>query len=329
MKTQTLKKSSAQKVIVTTAARLHMGFFDLNGDLGRMFGSLGLAIDAPSTKIEITAINSDEKPLITLENNQRLDKVVSSLVNALKIEQQFVIKLHKAIPEHSGLGSGTQLALAVGMGLNELFELNLSLAQIAMVTNRGKRSGIGIGTFEHGGLVMDGGQGSKNTLPPIIARHNFPENWRILLINDSAEQGVHGEQEIKAFDALPKVALETAQKLSHIMLMQALPAVVEADYASFSQAIYQLQQATGGYFSPAQGGLFKSKSVAKVLYFLYQNQVFCAGQSSWGPTGFAVFESDAEANDALVQLRLKFEYLKNISFQIVRPKNSGASVLLS
>ena len=329
MNNQDITQVLKQKVIVTASARLHMGFFDMNGDLGRLFGSLGLALDVPTTQVEITTIDFEEKPFVTIENNQRLIKVVNNLVNALTIKQTFSIKLQQTIPEHAGLGSGTQLALAVGMGLNQLFKLNLSLAQIAMITNRGKRSGIGIGTFAHGGLVLDGGQGNKSKPPPIIARHDFPENWRILLILDSLEQGVYGDEEINAFNRLPKVELKTAQYLSHIMLMQALPAIAEQDYANFSQAIYALQTATGDYFAPAQGGLFKSKSVATVLAYLYDQQILCAGQSSWGPTGFAVFESDASAVTMLEQLRLHFVHLTNISFQLTNANNSGAKIVLN
>ncbi len=36
-------------VRVIAPARLHLGFLDLNGGLGRLFGSIGLAIDTPRT----------------------------------------------------------------------------------------------------------------------------------------------------------------------------------------------------------------------------------------------------------------------------------------
>jgi predicted sugar kinase len=35
-------------VSVTVPARLHLGFLDLDGGLGRRFGSLGMALDGPS-----------------------------------------------------------------------------------------------------------------------------------------------------------------------------------------------------------------------------------------------------------------------------------------
>ena len=33
-----------QSIVVTTSSRLHMGFFDLNGGLGRRFGSIGVSL---------------------------------------------------------------------------------------------------------------------------------------------------------------------------------------------------------------------------------------------------------------------------------------------
>lgn len=319
----------AMKVIVTSSARLHMGFFDLNGTKGRMYGSLGVGINAPCTQIEIAR---SEKTIIEINSghhvSENIEKIVKSLKIAHKITQDFSVKIHQSIPEHAGLGSGTQMALALGAGLNRLFNLGLTVPQIAAITQRGSRSGIGIGTFEHGGLVVDGGRGNVDAPPPIIARHDFPQEWPILLIIDNAEQGVHGEHELMAFDALPKASLETAQTLAHSVLMQALPALVERDYAEFSRAIYKLQRATGEYFAPAQGGIFKSKSVTEILNYLYKNNVLCAGQSSWGPTGFAVFKDDVCANATLTLLQQQFSKFNNISFQLVRSKDTGASIQL-
>ena len=319
----------AMKVIVTSSARLHMGFFDLNGTKGRMYGSLGVGINAPCTQLEITR---GEKSIIEMASgyqvSENIEKIVKSLKIAHKITQDFSVKINQSIPGHTGLGSGTQMALALGAGLNRLFNLGLTVPQIAALTQRGSRSGIGIGTFAHGGFVVDGGRGNANAPPPIIAQHDFPSEWPILLIMDNAEQGAHGEHELKAFDALPIASLETAQNLAHRVLMQALPALVERDYAEFSRAIYKLQRATGEYFAPAQGGIFKSKSVAEVLNYLYQNNVLCAGQSSWGPTGFAVFKDDLSANARLTLLQQQFSKYNNISFQLVRSINTGASIQL-
>ena len=227
------------KVTVTSSARLHMGFFDLNGTIGRKFGSLGVSINTPCTQIEIAR---SEKTIFEVISGhhayENIEKIVKSFKISHEISPDFSVKINQSIPEHTGLGSGTQLALALGAGLNRLFNLGLTVPQIAAITQRGSRSGIGIGTFEHGGLVIDGGRSNAEAPPPIIARHDFPQEWPILLIIDNAEQGAHGVQELIAFDALPKAGLEAAQTLAHSVLMQALPALVERDYVEFSRAIY-------------------------------------------------------------------------------------------
>src|ERR1700744_2160008 len=46
-----LLRAMIDSVTVRAPARLHLGFLDMNGELGRRFGSLGLAIDAYETRI--------------------------------------------------------------------------------------------------------------------------------------------------------------------------------------------------------------------------------------------------------------------------------------
>ena len=43
------------RVDVTVPARLHLGLLDLHGGLGRRFGSLGLTLDGPRTRLSATA----------------------------------------------------------------------------------------------------------------------------------------------------------------------------------------------------------------------------------------------------------------------------------
>lgn len=330
----TLENLPIQKVVVTTSARLHMGFIDLNGSQGRLFGSMGVALSAPQT--QLTIIKS-KKTLIEAKNHQYVAKIVEKIKKHLKIEEGFSIRIDESIPEHAGLGSGTQMALAIGAAISALFHLELSAAQIAAITSRGRRSGIGIGTFEQGGLVLDAGRSvlandkeniNSIQIPPIIARHNFPHKWPILLIVDNDDQGVFGDAELQAFERLSQANLATAQYLSHRVLMQALPAIVEHDYAQFSQAIHALQFATGEYFSTAQGGHYKSAKVAAVLHYLNQQGIICAGQSSWGPTGFAIFEDESGANAMLAQLKQRFVQ-SQLHFHIVHAKNTGASIFSS
>ena len=315
------------KVSVTTSARLHMGFFDLNGNLGRRFGSIGVSLQAPMTSLIATPSNS-----ISAQGSvpERVSKITEQLMQSLGLEGGVRIEVVEAIPEHSGLGSGTQLAVAIGMALSRLYGLNLTVKDIAVITQRGMRSGIGLGTFLHGGLIVDGGRALNSKVPPVVAHADFPEDWPILLIFDRSHQGVHGAQEIAAFKALPEFPAESSAILCRHVLMQALPAIAERDLKSFGEAIQALQSLTGDYFAPAQGGArYTSHLVAQALGMLQQAGVDCFGQSSWGPTGFAVFENQTQAEALLQQIKAKFSHEPNLKFELTKANNQPSQLEVS
>jgi beta-RFAP synthase len=232
------------------------------------------------------------------------------------------------LPEHAGLGSGTQLALAIGAAISHLFQLNLSTKELAVLSGRGQRSGIGIAAFDHGGLLIDGGrrmEADSQGIPPLLARYDFPEDWRILLVLDKQLAGVHGEHERAAFEQLPPFSESLAAHLCRHVLMQAMPALLERDLYAFGQAIQVLQSHVGDYFAPVQGGRYASAEVAAVLQYLSASGVACFGQSSWGPTGFAVFADAASAEGHLSQLKTKFAQC-GLSWIICSGYNRGAQL---
>lgn len=319
-----LSSSVPQLVSVFTTARLHMGFLDLGGNLGRKFGSIGLSLDQPSTEV-------------VARRGEGFEGIGPCAQRALSCARDFAARaglaggahltLHSAIPEHAGLGSGTQMALAVGVALTKLYGLSLSLSEIAAMTERGARSGIGIGAFAQGGLLLDGGRGEKTLVPPVIARMDFPSQWRVLLIFDTSASGVHGGQEIEAFRTLPAFPASTSADLCRRVLMQALPAVAEQNLPAFGEAIHEIQCRVGDYFATAQGGgRYTSAVVAQVLEWLLSKGVGCVGQSSWGPTGFAVLESEREAERMLEELENQYAGHHGLSFLLCKARNKGGEV---
>lgn len=335
MTTANIANTLMTKVLIKSTARLHMGFFDLHGGLGRKFGSIGLSLATPC--IELSAIFCDK--LHVTGAALAIDKVsiiAQQLITKLNINGSVSLDIKQHIPEHAGLGSGTQSALAVGTVISRLYNLDLSTAQIAELTGRGGRSGIGIAAFDHGGLLIDGGRVSElsashstltsSKVPPLLARYDFPDDWRILLILDASQPGIHGEVEREAFNKLPEFPENLAAHLCRYVLMQAMPALVEHDLTAFGFAIQELQSHVGDYFAPAQGGRYASLKVGAVLQYLQNMGVACFGQSSWGPTGFAVFENEVEAENHLQQLRMTF-LDSNLTWQICRARNSGAELV--
>ena len=319
---------------VHCSGRLHMGFFDLHGGLGRKFGSIGLTLAEPALMIEaqpaatLKITGTPEVPATVLA---KASAMAQQLISRLNLTGAVDLKISQFIPEHAGLGSGTQIALAVGSAISRLYQLDLSARQIAELTGRGRRSGIGIAAFDHGGLLVDGGRSiapDSNTVPPLLARYDFPQPWTILLIFDATQPGIHGEQEKLGFNQLPVFPESLAADLCRHVLMQAMPAIVEQDLNAFGQAIQVLQQQVGDYFAPVQGGRYASKRVSEVLHHLQQSGVACFGQSSWGPTGFAIFETADIAEQYARQLKTRFTD-QALSWKICKANNHGADVTVS
>ena len=306
-------------VSVIAPARLHMGFLDLSGSLGRQFGSIGVALNEPVTQLVISA--SDKKYI----ENKSVSKYLTIFCKAFDVSDALNIAIVETIPEHIGLGSGTQMALAIGAGLNAFYDLKLSVRDIAAVMDRGLRSGIGIGVFEQGGFVVDGGRGENTITPPMLAHFDVPENWRFILVFDKRGQGLHGQQEIQAFRTLPPFPRSEVERLSYLLLMQALPAIAEKDLARFGDVITELQRAVGEHFSPAQGGIFSSGDVAESMSWLANRGAVAVGQTSWGPTGFCLVEN-AEIAENLIQSAQASFSKTSLIFSVVSARNCGGEV---
>lgn len=311
-------QNQSKHVHVSAFARIHLGFLDLNGQSGRQFGSLGVSLTNPKTRIEV-AVGKD----VFEQTPKYIDKAKHAVLAMMGIEKEVSIKVHEEIPRHFGLGSGTQMALAVGAGIAKLFSKECALQEIAIATSRGKRSGVGIGTFAQGGIVLDGGRGAQTTVPPILMQQAFPSAWRILLLFDHQHIGVHGQAEVSAFAQLEKANLADTMQVNQAVLMKVLPAIKEKDYQMFSEGVALLQAYTGDYFAPAQGGQYASPRIGNALELIKKQGIQCIGQSSWGPTGFAIIESDVSATMLLNALESNFKDL-GLSWQLSEARNEGA-----
>jgi len=316
---------SEQPVYISRAyARLHMGFFDMHGGLGRKFGSIGLTLSAPFT--EIHAQRADKNQVLG-QPHGRAYKLLNETTAHLGLGTGLAISVRQSIPEHAGLGSGTQMALSIASLTNAVYGLGLDDIALANLCARGARSGVGIAAFSQGGLIVDGGRGASQGVPPVISRMIFPPAWRVILICDSAQQGMHGASETSVFQNLPEFSEQLAGKLCRYVLMQALPALAEQNLQEFGRAIAALQCEIGDYFSAAQGGRYTSEAVAKVLDWLSSRRVYCLGQSSWGPTGFAIVADQAEAEALCASMKQQFQDMPTISFVVCAGRNVGAELI--
>ena len=312
-------------VEIEAPARLHLGFLDLNGGLGRRFGSIGLTID--SLAIRLRAWQSQ-----TISANgpgaERAVRLARAYVDEQGIAGGVQLSLQQTIPDHIGLGSGTQLSLAVGTVLERLYGLNCGTHKIACAMQRGNRSGIGIGAFEDGGFLVDSGRGEGAGVPPVTVRLPFPAHWRVLLIFDSRGQGLHGTHEVSAFSELPEFDELSAGRLCRLVMMKVLPGLLEQRLSEFAEAVGEIQRVVGDYFSPAQGGRFTSPAVSDALAWVESQGIAGVGQSSWGPTGFVLLQDEAQARRLTRDLKHRFGELSPLRFQTVGARNQGARVTI-
>lgn len=313
-------------VLVEAPARLHLGFLDMNGGLGRRFGSIGLTLDGIATRLRLHADPDPGEP--AGPEAQRIARLQGLLSAELGLAPARVA-VEALIPSHVGLGSGTQLGLALGVGQARLAGLALEAPAIGRILERGARSGIGIAAFGHGGLVTDGGKGAGDAPPPILSRLPFPAAWRVLLVLDQARQGLSGEAERAAFRALPIFPAEIAAHLCRLVLLRFLPGIAEADIAAAGSAIGEIQRLVGDHFAPVQEGRrFVSPGVTEALAWLEAEGIQGVGQSSWGPTGFALIGDAEDGERLMTALAARLApHFPTLHLRLVAGRNHGARIV--
>jgi beta-RFAP synthase len=319
-------------VTVRAPGRLHLGFLDPAGSLGRRFGSVGLVIDGYETGIALSVAAKDA--VVAASPGAGVDvERASACLHTLRqfsgCHAPLRLQLLQALPPHTGFGSGTQLALAVGRAFARLHGLDVDTATLARWLGRGMRSGIGIAGFDQGGLLVDGGPGPDGSPAPVLARVDLPEAWRIVVVQDTTHRGLSGPQERRALAALPPLPQASAADVCHQVLMRVLPGAASSEFAIFAAGVSRMQQILGEHFAPAQGGTaYTSPAVGRLVQWIggAQGHGAATGQSSWGPTGFAILASQARAEAAVAAARAAGMLDPALTVRIVAARNRGATL---
>ncbi len=307
---------------ITTPSRLHITLIDMNASRGRVDGGIGLTLDKP-----VIRIRAEKSDYFEIQgNSEHNERMRNSATELLPEGVGISIIIEKDYPSHVGLGSGTQAALAAGVAVDRLYNLGLNVFEIAARIGRGGTSGIGVAAFENGGFILDGGHkfsvkkaflpsaASKLPPPPVLLRRDFPE-WDIV-VAIPGEKGASLKNEINIFQKVCPVPLREVERLSHTILMQLLPALVEEDIATFGKSINSIQELG-----------FKKREVElqprsnELMQALREGGAYGAGMSSFGPTVYAFGE------DAMNLKKIAEELLgeKGQVF-VTKPRNKGAII---
>lgn len=283
---------------IITPSRLHITLIDLNASLGRVDGGIGLALSKPNI---VLSGESADKIEVTGESDLAVERVLNSarlMADAYDVSASINVK--QVYLDHVGLGSGTQIALATGMIINELHNLGLSVREIAEIVERGGTSGTGVAAFEHGGFILDGGHrfedkggfkpssASKAPPPPVLLRVDFP-NWDIIIALPELK-GSHSAREVDIFQEKCPIPLEEVQKLSHLILMKTLPALLEKDVQGFGSSINEIQEIG---FKKMEVEL-QHPVIRDVMSAMRDSGAQGAGMSSFGPVVYGITDASPE-----------------------------------
>ena len=313
-------------VHVTAPSRLHFGLFSFGHARQREFGGVGVMVDQPAVELSIEP-GSEFSATGTLSS--RVAEFASRWSRFYDLTDLPTCKItvEQSSPQHVGLGVGTQLGLSVAAGLQVARGLDLpSPIELASSVNRGLRSAVGTYGFCHGGLIVERGKLPNETLAPLDGHIDLPEEWRFVLIRPSVNDGLSGDDEKLAFSRLPSVPVQTSDKLIREVREHLVPAAVVGDFESFSQSLFRYGCTAGSCFSPEQNGKpFNGNQLTRLVETIREIGIEGVGQSSWGPTLFAVLPSLDQASEFVERLRTVVVDEK-LNVAITRPNNSGASI---
>lgn len=315
-----------KQVEITTGSRLHFGPLSFLPVEGRHFGGIGVMIDKPGWRLRLTKCDSEG---VTGPQSDRVQELLHRLQPQDSTNWNVAstrIEVLEHIPSHRGLGSGTQLALALGTGLSRLAVQSTSTEQIAHKFGRGRRSAIGIAGFDTGGFLVDAGQSAPDSMGAIACRVPYPEEWRFVLISPANESSpFSGNAERRAFQDLASMDDQTSGRLARLVLTEILPALTQANHEAFAQALEQYGRAVGEFFRPQQGGVFAHPQMASIAEMLKQVGYSGVAQSSWGPTLAVPLPSTSAATE-LMQWLLQLAPEK-IDVAVVAARNCGCEIV--
>ncbi len=311
------------KIFVETPSRLHFTLIDLNGELGRVDGGIGVTLEKPGWKIEVLP----SKKFVVEGLGKELAKIFAEkFFMYYGLKPDIKIKILDSIPQHVGLGSGTQLALAIATSLTKIFGIKTTIRELAKIMERGGTSGIGVAAFEGGGFILDGGHSfgekkqKQSFLPshfsnappaPILARYSLPENWMFVVVIPNIQRSIHGLEEFKIFKTYCPISTDEVNKLSRIILMKILPSIVEKNIVDFGKALTEIQNIG---FKKIEIQLQKS-IVKELIGWMVENGAYGAGMSSFGPVVYGLVDGTHKA-----------EKLKDKINQFLDEKNIGGKV---
>ncbi|MCI0361330.1 MAG: hypothetical protein L0211_22840 [Planctomycetaceae bacterium] len=313
-----------RSVHITAPSRLHFGLWSLAGGTGRQYGGVGAMVEKPGLVLAIreSGMLATTGPLAGRAMNfcWRWASFHRAGIPSCQID------ILAAPPEHAGLGTGTQLGLAVAAGLNAFVGLpSQSPGELALSVGRGTRSAVGTYGFVQGGLVVEQGKLPGEPISPLDCRIDLPPDWRFVLVRPLGLSGLAGDDEATAIAGLPAIAAAVTDQLIAEVREHLVPAAATGDFPAFAESLYRYGHQSGLCFAPRQGGAYNGPLLTRLVQQIRSLGAAGVGQSSWGPTLFAVQPTQAAAENLVERLRGATR-TQSLDIIITTPANRGARI---
>lgn len=315
-------------VVVKAASRLHFGMLSFGQPDVRQYGGIGAMIDAPGVVVKLAPAEQFSAVGLHAERAATFARrAAEKLGHAKPLRCQVTVLA--APPEHAGLGLGTSLGLAVATAVAEwLGRPTRDPVVLSGLVDRGRRSAVGTYGFVQGGLILEAGKLADESLAPLVARVELPSQWRFLLLRPPVPPGLSGSDEQQAFAELPPVPHEVTAQLCQEALLHLVPAARLRRFDEFSQSVYRYGYLAGTCFATAQGGAYANERLTQLVTLLRRWGIAGVGQSSWGPTLFALLPDRSQAEALMAQLRAHQETC-DLELTLAAPVGRGAEITVT
>lgn len=311
-------------IVVRAPSRLHFGMFSFGVPTLRQYGGAGVMVECYPTELRISSAAEFGCA------GRDADRAAQTLAVVRDTDWGRAlppcrIEITAAPPSHVGLGSGTQLSLALVAGLRAHMKLPpLDVVELARTAGRAKRSAVGLYGFLHGGLIVEAGRLPHDAVSPLVAAVTLPASWRFVLITPRGE-GLSGESERAAFAALPSVPPSLTDELCRIALLDLVPAARSGDFAGFAEATYRFGYGAGQCFKSHQSGVYATEQLAALVARIRAAGVAGVGQSSWGPTLFTLHPTPTAAEQFVDYFRA-WPQAEGCEVCVAQPNAGGATI---
>ncbi len=339
---------SSQQIHVRSQGRIHFGLMEIAEFQPNRYGGIGLMVEHSIAVVQATILQTPALSQCRIQADAHWRPRIEAVANQwLHTHSQLPVDSIRVIESplpHQGLGSGTQMACTVAALLSaaERVQLGdrsisdavksdvsiptlLNMDSLTKLSQRGKRSNIGLSGFMAGGFVLDHGVPVSSEAGNTSARTQsvpFP-NWPVLIVQDTNSLGESGNDEAAMFERCSRCPNPNRGAMGLLVQQEILPAIHASDWNKFDIALGQYGRWAGQIFEPVQGGIYRTSRIAQSVEAAKRLGLQGATQSSWGPTVCA-FAQDPEHAD-WCQSHLQSE-IPGVDVKVTKAANYPAQV---